>query len=444
MDVKNLYKNGKSTEIFAFYGPGDGKYQNGKPMGDGTDFRIKERYQEYKDCGFDILLLENEATYNGEPFETCKVKEIMDICAEIGLKVIVLDRRIYNLAVKGYQDKTIDGVTVTTQDDLVKLISYYIKDYSKHPAFMGVYIMDEPSAEILDRVSRIIGALKTAKPDCYVHICNTSSGAIYPKNGEFIKRDKWGEITCDMYLFEFYETLKNPKLTRCFFLWMEKIKRLTQQYGIDFTAVTLQCFGGELLNGCTGIGWRPVDKYDMRYQAYASLMFYPTRLAWFYYWPSKYDDNQKNCQCSIMGEHGEKRLYDEAKEINAEIKAVSKVMNNFEFRGINAAKDKKSKNYYYLNDIDYVFTDMTVEKIKGETVITEGYDKNNGLFGFTVLNSVPPDKRKNTVITLSFKNSDEIVVYKRGVPTTEKLKDGKYKIKLPCGEGVFIVPVPKK
>lgn len=443
MDIKNLYKNGKPTEIFAFYGPSDGKYQNGKPMGDGTDFRIKERYQEYKDCGFDVLLLENEATYNGEPFETSKIKEIMDICAEIGLKVIVLDRRIYDLAVFGYQNKTIDGITINTQDDLVKLISLYIKDYSKHPAFMGVYITDEPPAELLDGVSSIIGALKTAKPDCYVHICNTSSGALYRKNDEYIKRDKWGEITCDIYLFEYYETLKNPKLERTFFLWMEKIKRLTQKHGIGFSMVSLQCFGGGEYNGCTAIGWRPVDIYDMRYQAYASMMFYPTHLVWFHYWASRYTAPGLNT-CSIMDEYGRKRLYNEAKEINAEIKSLTKVMNHFDYRGVNVVYDKKSNPYYFLNERNYVFADMSVEKIKGAAVISEGRDEKNQLSGFTVLNSTPPDKRKSATITFDFKNSDEIVVYKRGVPVTVRLKDGKYKIKLPCGEGVFIIPVPKK
>ena len=59
MNVTELYKNGKEMEIFAFYGPGNGKYINDSPMGDGTDKRTKERYKEYKNCGFDILLLEN-------------------------------------------------------------------------------------------------------------------------------------------------------------------------------------------------------------------------------------------------------------------------------------------------------------------------------------------------------------------------------------------------
>ena len=187
MDLINFYKNGKSADLFAFYGPCDGKFDNGKPMGDGTDFRTKERYVEYKNCGFDILLLEDEADYRGEPFESSKVKEIMDICHEIGLKVIVLDRRIFYLAVKGYMGQQIDGFTINTLDDLNELIAFYMKDYSRHPAFYGIYVMDEPGVEIIERVSAIVGAIKKVNKNCYVHICHTVPGVNFSINQNLIK-----------------------------------------------------------------------------------------------------------------------------------------------------------------------------------------------------------------------------------------------------------------
>ena len=97
----NYFNSTENIKMYAFYGPGNGLYRDGTPMGDGTDMRTKERYQEYKDCGFDILLLENEAAYRGEDWETSKVKEIMDIAFEVGLDVVVFDTRIWQLAVKG-------------------------------------------------------------------------------------------------------------------------------------------------------------------------------------------------------------------------------------------------------------------------------------------------------------------------------------------------------
>ena len=440
MELAKLYENNKPMEIFAFYGPCDGKYRDGKPMGDGTDFRIKERYVEYKECGFDILLIEDEAVYNGGPFETSETKMVMDICQEVGLKGIVLDRRIYNIAVRGYMNKEIDGFKINSIEDLNKLVAFYMKDYMNHPAFYGVYIMDEPSTDILDGVSSIVGAIKAAKSDCYVHICHLTTGATYPKNEEFIKRDNWSDITWDQYLFMFYETVKHPFLCRTFHLYMEKIKKLCQKNDLGFTAVTLQAFGGELLNGCTGTGWRQVDDYDLRYQVYASLLYYPTRLVWFHYWASKHNV-QRLKEKSIINEFGQKVMYDQAKALNAEIKELSKVMQSFEYRGVNVFNDKKTSTYYFLNEIDFVFNGLTVEKTKGAVIISEGYDKVNDLTAFLVHNSIPPEKRKSSTITLNFDGASKVVIYKKAKPTTVDLKNGKLKLKLPCAESVYIIPL---
>ena len=439
MDDKEFYKKGKPIDVFAFYGPCDGKYDDGSPMGDGTDFRTKERYIEYKNCGFDILLMEDEAVYNGEPFETSKVKEIMDICFEIGLKVIVLDRRIYYLAVKGFWGREIDGFTVNSVQDLHALVAFYMKDYSKHPAFYGVYIMDEPSADILDRASTVVGAIKAVDKKFYVHICHTIQGATYSLNDEFIKRDNWSDLTWDDYLFLFYEKPSHPVLARGFHLYMEKIKRLTQKHGIGFTAVTLQAFGGETYNGVSGIGWRAVDDYDLRYQVYASLLYYPNKLVWFHYWASRHNVKRLK-EKTIINEFGEKVMYDQVKALNAEIKALSSVMSNFDFNGVNIFRDKKENSYYFLNEITFVLRDMKVEKVKGAVIISEGVDKSNNRTGYLIHNSTDPVKRKKSTVHLSFGNCKEIIVYVKGVPQKISLVNGKFVLKLPCADGVFIIP----
>jgi sugar phosphate isomerase/epimerase len=108
----------KEIDLYAFYGPSDGKYMNGTPMGDGTDFRVKERYQEYKDCGFDILLLLGNDTYNGEEFETSDLKMNLELCAKVGLKAIVHDKRLHDLSM---QEHSLIGKEF---DSFEKLVEY--------------------------------------------------------------------------------------------------------------------------------------------------------------------------------------------------------------------------------------------------------------------------------------------------------------------------------
>ena len=169
------------------------------------------------------------------------------------------------------------------------------------------------------------------------------------------------------------------------------------------------------------------------------MLYFPTRLCWFHYWPSMYNVNH-NTEKSIMDHYGNKVMYDQARELNLELKQLSKVTSNFDFKGVNIAKDKKAKTYYFLNDIDYAYTNMSVEKVKGEVVITEGYDKKNNVTGFMLHNTIDPLKKKKSVITLNFKNASHAVIYWRGKPVTVDLKDGKYTFKLPCAEGCFVIP----
>lgn len=118
----------KKLNMYAFLGPTDG---SAATTSNGTkirtqDFRTKERYQEYKDCGFDVLLLlgNNAGSYSGagywadvteENMEELKAKELeaynktgadsytkglkmnLDLSAEVGLKTIVFDHRVHQM-----------------------------------------------------------------------------------------------------------------------------------------------------------------------------------------------------------------------------------------------------------------------------------------------------------------------------------------------------------
>lgn len=238
----------------------------------------------------------------------------------------------------------------------------------------------------------------------------------------------------------FYESPKKPVLSRTYHLYAEKIKRFTQKYNLEFSAVTLQAFGSELINGCTGLGWRHVTAHDLRYQVYASLLYYPDKLGWFHYWASKHNVKRYH-EKNIMSEFGEKIFYDDVKALNAEIKALTTVMTHFDFNGVNVFHNRKRIPYYYLNDIDFVFRDMKVEKVKGEAVISEGIDKENDRAGYLIHNSIDPLKKKSTKLILSFGNAKEVIIYKKGAPEKATLKNGKLTLKLASADGVYIIPI---
>lgn len=109
----------KKLNMYAFLGPTSGSYVTANGISVvGEDNRTKERYQEYKDCGFDVLLLlGNDDLYEGsdrftvvtdenkdaliaeeaEYYEKNRLNVTLDICNEIDLKAIVFDDRVHQL-----------------------------------------------------------------------------------------------------------------------------------------------------------------------------------------------------------------------------------------------------------------------------------------------------------------------------------------------------------
>ena len=212
------------VDMYAYVPPTNGFYttKSGTKVY-GESNITKERYQEYKDCGFNILLSDDEF-YGGsmktptvetdkEYYETSQTKEILDLCQEVGLKTIVFDYRIWRLSrsevsliktdeaaaplwfwhgdVVYYPEeveydattgeltlsdgKQIKPEFVQYQFDSVEDLEVYIEvvmsSYKDHPAFYGMRFFDEPGPEKLTAVGQTTKAIKSVYPECFVATC---------------------------------------------------------------------------------------------------------------------------------------------------------------------------------------------------------------------------------------------------------------------------------
>ena len=93
---------GRSKEQFlsyAYHPMSSGYYKiDGERFYAGQDFRTKERFQEYMQCGFSHFFMQN-VTYRGTDFATSDLKKYMDLAQEAGAnKIIVFDYRLSLLA----------------------------------------------------------------------------------------------------------------------------------------------------------------------------------------------------------------------------------------------------------------------------------------------------------------------------------------------------------
>ncbi len=153
----------KHFDFYGYNAPTCGKYYvNGVEYSFGEDYRSVKRYKEYKNIGFNIALLQHDNSYKGEKWETSSAKKCLDICAKVGLKVILEDKRLKDLCalpvVVGEDGK------FKTEAELDAYLIESTAIYRDHPAFYAIQLQDEPSYKHLKNYAYMYRTFKRLFP----------------------------------------------------------------------------------------------------------------------------------------------------------------------------------------------------------------------------------------------------------------------------------------
>ena len=78
--TKYDYSNSKNRMgQYAFVCPTNGEYSDQEKVGKNPDNRTQERFDEYKACGFNVLLILGNDKYSGEDFNSSQLKKNLDM-----------------------------------------------------------------------------------------------------------------------------------------------------------------------------------------------------------------------------------------------------------------------------------------------------------------------------------------------------------------------------
>ncbi|MBE7060972.1 MAG: hypothetical protein E7382_00375 [Clostridiales bacterium] len=160
----------KHFDFYGYNAPTCGKYYvDGEVYFLGEDFRSVKRYKEYKDIGFNIALLQHDNAYNGEPWEKSSAKKVMDICAKVGLKVILEDKVVKDLP----KEEILVGENgrFKTEEEFEEFIDNATKVYRNHPAFYAIQLQDEPAFKNLKNYAIVYKKFKKMFPNMVLQ-CN--------------------------------------------------------------------------------------------------------------------------------------------------------------------------------------------------------------------------------------------------------------------------------
>lgn len=450
-----------------------------------VDFSSKEKLQEYKDAGFDAIILTN-----AEMEENLRV---MDICYELGIKCIVTDFWI------------LDGVTTTgmlvdesnpdpatarkfkTFDILVEQVKARLDVFCSHPAFYGINLRDEPTIAYLEDYGDMYRAIRAAETQClkydgtyfkeneiYLHanllplgVKGTGYATDYDTLGEayisyvrsFLEATGANRLSVDIYEF------RRDGVFPGFFSTMQMFRELCKEYGAEMTYVQ-QSFN--TYSGSTE-AYARVTRAEMMSETYTAIGMGVSHLSYYTYLPYQSQ--------SISGTHtlnhfmdwdGNKtNVYYYGQAAMEEARFLSDIVFNYDWQGakfiVNPDPDAmRFGTAAYLTsradsvtgtnapfDQSHEFELIKNVKLDNDIVfISELYDDDNDLYMYMVQNVLNPRDAEIDVVDINVEvdfgeGYDYVAEIADGVINYVKLDKGVYKTTLAAGYAHFIVPLAK-
>ena len=383
----------------------------------------EEQLKLYMRAGFNILTMT-------EDFVRAKSKAYLDClrrCERLGLDVYV---RGYPADIGDYYEKHFTGV-----------------DFNDYPAVTGFYVLDEPSLNDIDAVARYVPWFndryaQTGKNFYLNTYCGTNEGQIGDSVTDYMNL-LMQKIYNKLNTENKYLTIDEYPLRR----GMDGKAYLDGREWIPYTALTakicrdngvrfgayMQTFGGGYCDAR-----RPLTIEELRFMAYVYLAFGAQHLGYFVYMSSGEWDF-----LGIVDEGGKPTdLYYLVRKLNEELLSFDVEYLSYDWKGalvVDGAKNE-TPNKEFIQTREFLpYTDAELAEVKAEKDLIVGcFEKGKNECAYIVVSYGEPTVREGNVVELIFKTAKKLSVQRNGVKETVEIKDGKLKLEMKQGEGIYI------
>ncbi len=424
---------------------------------DGVNYQTLESYQTYKEAGLNILLLQADDGYDGEPWETSHLKEQMDMATEAGIdKIIVFDHRLWRLT--GFNTSLI-GNQYSTEAELDEYVASCVKDYSAHPSFYGIQLRDEPAYNYFSSIGDLYRSLKRVLPDHFIQFnllpANNGAKGSYCSGGagmelaEAYKNylTKFLDATgADYIMFDSYP-MAGTNIRGAHFTTLQVASEVAKERDVEVYAVAQTC--SYATNGA--IQTRVCTENDLYWQTNVYMGFGIKQLSYFNYWKKK-DANGEEFfdNASFISNNGEKtEIYHHMQTINAQLQELAKVSMNFDYVGSFYSSSQPSDySVSYLSDLQLSNMKYVANVTYGTSqavLITELYDETRDNTMYMIQNILDPmyvEAEGECVLEaeITFQNCTHLLIIDKGVQSTVGLERGRYSVTLQPGHAIFVIP----
>lgn len=453
----------KQFDFYGYNSPSDGVYTiDGFSYFAGEDFRSVKRYKEYKNVGFNILLLQHRNSYNGEKFEGSACQKCMQTAFKAGIdKIIVSDTRLKEIT----EAEILIGENgrFKTEKEFLNYLDYCTKPYRTEKGFYGIQLYDEPHGKFLKNYGTIIKGLKKLFPDIYLQCnllplagkewladeCNDSFEAYEKYLNNYLDYSDSDNILFDEYPFRKCYVIGGYTLRT-----YQTVAKICRDRKKEMRAV-LQSFSFVANNNLIH---RPILEQDMYWQTNMAMGFGVREFSFFTYLPKSgtvlktvdgtksYASESFDCATFLSRDGGRNKLYYYTKRIIKEMQSFASIALKYNYENCYFTLEK-GKNYSDFSQTE--FAEVTAESpLKtdisyGVGLITKSVNKESTLYMVENLGNIKDeiDGKKPAIFNIDLRGEQlakEIKFYYRGKQKKITAKNGKINIAIKCGDAIFI------
>ena len=367
------------------------------------------------------------------------VKEILDYGEKYGIGISVSDSTVRNMGA----EEEIDMEKLTTR----------LSEYINHPAFLGVYLLDEPYTDSfatntnqdqnLYRYERISQTLNQ-QVGIFTYE-NMLSSRLSKKDKE--RFEDYLRECCDvlqptylMYDRYPFDKAQEGMINR-YFYDLAVVRKVSRDYKIPFwTFIQAGSQWNDEMAYFDSEGYYPDEgQFDwnintcLAFGAQGISYFPYIQPYWFAYAESTDFDFERN---GMLGAWGNKnRWYYYAKDISTQIQAIDEVLMNSVNKGVLACGEKATKDMELIGEYDVLLEGTSwreLQNVQGDALI--GCFNYQGRTALYVVNYSMEYAQK---IDLTFQDSYDVTMIQAG--KTSDLRGDGMTLDLLAGEGVLLV-----
>ena len=458
-------------EHFDFYGytsPTAGKYYlAGVEYFYGEDFRSVKRYKEYKDVGFNILLLQHENSYSGEDFETSACNKCMTNGYAAGLdRIIVSDSRLKDLC----EEKVLVGENgkFKTEEEFLQYLDDCTKPYRDRPGFFGVQLFDEPPYWMFESYGKVYRGLKKILPNIFLQcnllnyinptlLCKDTSDrrkALTWYFNEFLDKSGTDYLMTDEYPFH-----KDYRISEFSLPVYQVMAEVCKARGVEFRMVLQSTSSAHFILNKEGtieggVNYRRLLEKDMYWQMNLAMGFGCREYSYYTYF-TKVRFNVRPDDLYLDGVDGSAfitrdgsrtKLYYYTKRIIKEVKAFESVLLKYTYDNsylfFEEGKGAQDFNQTSMAIMDGGKCPIDVKVSEGVVLVTRQCSASGCLYMVENIGNLKDtfaeDYQKMRAKISLGKDVKDVKFYKKGKEISRKLKEGDFTERLDVGEAIFI------